>query len=130
MKERQENVYHFPDSVLLDMLEQLLGKQLIQLPECKQPAEMGRVNDPNYCRYHRVVSHPVEKCFILKKLILKLALDKKIELDLDNVVQTNHVAIIIQPDSRLSPTGSLIQFGSLEPIVIYSSLEALQNNDF
>ncbi|KAA0046253.1 uncharacterized protein E6C27_scaffold284G00560 [Cucumis melo var. makuwa] len=91
---------------------------------------MGRINDPNYCKYHRVISHPVEKCFVLKELILKLALDKKIELELDDVAQTNHAAVIIQSDSRLSAIGSLIQFGSLEPVVIYSSPEDLQNNDF
>ncbi|KAA0031754.1 ty3-gypsy retrotransposon protein [Cucumis melo var. makuwa] len=130
LKERQEKVYPFPDSDLPDMLDQLLEKQLIQLLECKRPAEMGRVNDPNYCKYHRVISHPVEKCFVLKELILKLALDKKIELELDDVAQTNHAAVIIQSDSRLSAIGSLIQFGSLEPVVIYSSPEDLQNNDF
>ncbi|KAA0057580.1 ty3-gypsy retrotransposon protein [Cucumis melo var. makuwa] len=65
-----------------------------------------------------------------KELILKLALDKKIELELDDVAQTNHAAVIIQSDSRLSAIGSLIQFGSLEPVVIYSSPEDLQNNDF
>ncbi|KAA0053464.1 retrotransposon protein putative ty3-gypsy sub-class [Cucumis melo var. makuwa] len=47
LKERQEKVYPFPDSDLPDMLDQLLEKQLIQLPECKRPAEMERVNDPN-----------------------------------------------------------------------------------
>ncbi|KAA0066955.1 ty3-gypsy retrotransposon protein [Cucumis melo var. makuwa] len=130
LKDREEKIYPFPDSDLPDMLDQLLEKQLIQLPECKGPAEMARVNDPNYCKYHRVISHPVEKCFVLKELILKLALDKKIELELDDVAQTNHVAVIIQSDSRLSAIGSLIQFGSLEPVVIYSSLEDLQNNDF
>ncbi|KAA0058531.1 ty3-gypsy retrotransposon protein [Cucumis melo var. makuwa] len=86
LKERQEKIYPFPDSYLSDMLDHLLEKQLIQLPECKQPAEMGRVNDPNYCKYHWVVNHPVEKCFVLKELILKLALDKNIELDLDGYV--------------------------------------------
>ena len=64
------------------MLEQLLKKQLIQLPECKRPAEMRRVKDPNYCKYHQAINYPMEKCFVLKELILKLALDKKIEQDL------------------------------------------------
>ncbi|KAA0048158.1 Retrotransposon gag protein [Cucumis melo var. makuwa] len=35
LKERQEKVYPFPNSGLPDMLDQLLEKQLIQLPECK-----------------------------------------------------------------------------------------------
>ena len=98
LKERQEKIYLFPDSDLPDMLEQLLEKQLIQLPECKRPAKMGRVKDPNYCKYHRVISHSVEKCFVLKKLILQLALDKKIEIDLDDVAQTNHAAVTVHSD--------------------------------
>ena len=52
-----------------------------------------------------------------------------IELDLDDVAQINHATVIIHLDSRLSATKSLIQFGLLEPVVIYSSPEALQNND-
>ncbi|KAA0054592.1 retrotransposon gag protein [Cucumis melo var. makuwa] len=75
------------------MLEQLLEKQLIQLPECKQPEQAGKVDDPNYCKYHRVISHPVEKCFVLKELILRLAREKKIELDLE-------------------------EFGTFEPVVV------------
>ncbi|KAA0056121.1 ty3-gypsy retrotransposon protein [Cucumis melo var. makuwa] len=90
LKERQEKVYPFPDSDVADMLEQLLENQLIQLPECKRPEQAGKVDDPNYCKYHRVISHPVEKCFVLKELILKLAREKKIELDIDEVAQTNH----------------------------------------
>ncbi|KAA0061108.1 ty3-gypsy retrotransposon protein [Cucumis melo var. makuwa] len=128
--ERQEKVYPFPDSNLPDMLEQLLEKQLIQLPEYKRPVGMKRENDSNDCKYHRVVNHSVEKYFVLKELILKLAIDKKIKLDLDDVALTNHAAVIIHPDSRLPAIGSLIQFGSLEHVVIYFSPEALQNNDF
>ncbi|KAA0032810.1 uncharacterized protein E5676_scaffold575G00350 [Cucumis melo var. makuwa] len=67
-----EKVYPFPDSDIADMLEQLLVKQLIQLLECKRPEQAGKVDDPNYCKYHRVISHPVEKCFVLKELILRL----------------------------------------------------------
>ncbi|TYK16438.1 ty3-gypsy retrotransposon protein [Cucumis melo var. makuwa] len=73
LKERQEKVYPFPDLDIADMLEQLLEKQLIQLPKCKRPEQAGNVDDTNYCKYHQVISHPVEKCFVLKKLILRLA---------------------------------------------------------
>ena len=77
------------------MLEQLLEKQLIQLPECKRLEQTGKVDDPKYCKYHRVISHPVGKCFVLKKLILKLAREKKIELNIDELAETNHVAVKI-----------------------------------
>ncbi|KAA0040573.1 retrotransposon gag protein [Cucumis melo var. makuwa] len=61
--------------------------------ECKRPEQAGKVDDPNYCKYHQVISHPVEKCFVLKELILKLARENKIELDIEEVAQTNHVAV-------------------------------------
>ena len=55
------------------MLDDLLENKLIELPECKCPEEMNHVDDPRYCKYHHIVSHPVDKCFILKELIMKLA---------------------------------------------------------
>ena len=73
LKELEEKKYHFPDSDVPSMLEDLLQKKFIELPKCKRPEEMGRVNDPDYCHHHRIVSHSVEKCFILKDLIMKLA---------------------------------------------------------
>ncbi|KAA0048558.1 retrotransposon gag protein [Cucumis melo var. makuwa] len=123
LKERQEKVYPFPDSDVADMLEQLLENQLIQLPECKRPEQARKVDDPNYCKYHRVISHPVEKCFVLKELILKLAREKKIELDIDEVAQTNHVAIEmtsnVPPLTQLDDQRkSLIQFGTSAPILV------------
>ncbi|KAA0066076.1 ty3-gypsy retrotransposon protein [Cucumis melo var. makuwa] len=67
------------------MLEQLLENQRIQLPECKRPKQVGKVDDLNYCKYHWVIGHPVEKCLMLKELIIKLARENKIELDIDDV---------------------------------------------
>jgi hypothetical protein len=55
---------------------------------------MHHINNPKYCKYHRVISHPVEKCFVLKDLIMKLAKQGKIALDLeDDVAESNHAAI-------------------------------------
>ncbi|KAA0050372.1 ty3-gypsy retrotransposon protein [Cucumis melo var. makuwa] len=85
LKDRQKKTYPLHDSDVTDMLEQLLENQLIQLPECKQLEQAGKTYDPNYCKYHQVSSHPVEKYFVLKELILKLAHEKKIELDIDEV---------------------------------------------
>ncbi|KAA0025726.1 ty3-gypsy retrotransposon protein [Cucumis melo var. makuwa] len=48
LRERQKKVYPFPDSDVADMLEQLIEKQLIQLPECKRSEQAGKVDDPNY----------------------------------------------------------------------------------
>ncbi|TYK09793.1 ty3-gypsy retrotransposon protein [Cucumis melo var. makuwa] len=120
----KQHVAHFIETCeTADMLEQLLENQLIQLPECKRPEQAEKVDDPNYCKYHRVISHPVEKCFVLKELILKLAREKKIELDIDEVAQTNHVAIEmtsnVPPLTQLDDQRkSLIQFGTFAPILV------------
>jgi len=75
------------------MLDDLLEKGVIELPPSKRPEELGRTNDPKYCRYHRVVSHPLEKCITLKERIMQLAKDGTIILDMDEAVKTNHTTI-------------------------------------
>ncbi|XP_024200624.1 uncharacterized protein LOC112203961 [Rosa chinensis] len=89
LKEWQQKTYPFPDSDVAGMLEDLLEKKVIKLPECKWLEEMHRVKEPKYCKYHRIISHPVEKCFILKDLIMNLAKQGRIELDVDDVAEVN-----------------------------------------
>jgi len=52
------------------MLDDLLEKGVIQLQEKKRLEEVGRTTDPKYCRYHRVVSHPLEKYIRIKECIM------------------------------------------------------------
>ena len=52
LKELEEKRYPFPNSDVPSMFEDLLQKKVIELPKCKRPEEMGRVNDSNYCHYH------------------------------------------------------------------------------
>ena len=101
LRELEQKTYPFPDSDMAAMLDDLLEKKVIELPECKRPEEMNRVNDPKYCKYHRIVSHPVSKCFILKELIMKLAQQGRIELDLEDTAATHTTTIV---------------FGSFEPV--------------
>ncbi|KAH7859334.1 hypothetical protein Vadar_000532 [Vaccinium darrowii] len=133
LKELQAKKYPFLDSDVLGMLEDLLEKKVIRLPECKHPKEIGRVNDPKYCQYHRIVSHPTEKCFVLKELLVDLASQNKILLDLDEAAESNHTTIIMgsqgspksdqkAKEEKLTLTAvavaKTIQFGSLEPVII------------
>ena len=99
---------------------------------------MGCTNDPKYYKYHRVVSHTVDKCFILKDLILRLAKEGKILLDLDEVVRSNHAMFTFgspSPTKMQSPLMSTlgvsckrIQFGTLEPVCL-SCLEPQEDAD-
>ena len=87
-----------------EMLEQLLKLKLIELPKCKRPEEMGKVDDPNYCKYHSIISHPIQKCFVLKELIMKLAKERKIDLDSNDVAQSNLATFACGLPISLSPT--------------------------
>ena len=43
LKELEEKKYHFPDSNVPSMLEDLLQKNVIKLPKCKRLEEMGHL---------------------------------------------------------------------------------------
>ncbi|KAM2532779.1 hypothetical protein PS1_001343 [Malus domestica] len=101
LRELEQKVYPFPDSDMDAMLDDLLEKKVIELPECKRPKEMNRINDPKYCKYHRIMGHHVGKCFILKELIMKLAQQGRIELDLEDTAATHTTTIV---------------FGSFDPV--------------
>ncbi|KAG9453545.1 hypothetical protein H6P81_006449 [Aristolochia fimbriata] len=100
LKDRQAKTYPFPDSDVPGMLEQLLEKNLLQLPEAKRAEDVGKTSDPNYCKYHRLVGHPTEKCFVLKDRILELATQGRIILETDDNTTTSHT-IFVQSDSGI-----------------------------
>ncbi|KAM2111777.1 hypothetical protein ACFX1R_014356 [Malus domestica] len=94
LKELEEKTYPFPDSDVAAMLDDLLDKKVIGLPECRRPEEMNRTDSPRYCKFHRFISHPTKKSFVLKDLILKLAQQGKIELDLEDTVAAHTTTIV------------------------------------
>ncbi|KAM2961478.1 hypothetical protein FF1_031048 [Malus domestica] len=96
LKELEEKIYPFPDSDIVAMLDDLLDKKVISLPECRRPEEMNRTDNPRYCKFHRFISHPTEKCFVLKDLILKLAQQGEIELDLEDTVAAHTTTIVFE----------------------------------
>ncbi|KAL0361087.1 UNVERIFIED_CONTAM: hypothetical protein Sradi_3793200 [Sesamum radiatum] len=119
----------FPDSDVPYIFYELLERKLIELPESKRPDEAGRVNDPKYCKYHRVVSHPIKRCFVVKEKIMALAKEGKIILDVEETVDTNVVGITAANNRHIlegkqevkqssTTTLSTHKFGSFEPIQI------------
>lgn len=52
-----------------EMYDGLLKEGKTQPMVIKRPAEVGRVTDPCYCRYHQFVTHPTNECFTLKNAI-------------------------------------------------------------
>lgn len=66
LEEMEEKTYLFLDSDVASMFEELLKMKFIELPEMKRPNEASMVNDPNYCKYYRLLGHPIERYFIFK----------------------------------------------------------------
>ncbi|KAM1604471.1 hypothetical protein ACFX1Z_030950 [Malus domestica] len=94
LKELEEKTYPFPDSDVVAMLDDLLDKKVIDLPECRRSEEINRTDSPRYSKFHRFISHLTKKCFVLKDLILKLAQQGKIELDLEDTVAAHTTTIV------------------------------------
>ncbi|KAK2998777.1 hypothetical protein RJ639_023121 [Escallonia herrerae] len=93
-KELEQKVYPFSDSKVPGILDFLLQHKLIDLPKMKRTEEVGQVNEPRYCKYHRLISHPTEKCFTLKEVIMDLSKKGKIHLDDEQVEESNNASII------------------------------------
>jgi hypothetical protein len=93
------------------MLDYLLTLKVIELPEMKRLEEANQTNDPKYCKYHHLISHPVERCFVLKDKIMELACQGKITFNDDDVVTSNLAMAITPTTSTFS-----IQFGSFKSI--------------
>ncbi|KAK8355793.1 hypothetical protein V6Z12_A05G312800 [Gossypium hirsutum] len=64
-----EKKYLFPDFDVASMLEELLKNKLIQLPKMKPLKKADKLDNPNYCKYHRLISH--SQNHILKGLIIR-----------------------------------------------------------
>ncbi|KAH0707302.1 hypothetical protein KY290_010337 [Solanum tuberosum] len=101
----QGKKYPFLNSDVSEIFDELLELKLIDLPEMKRPDEAGKADDPKYYKYHRIVSHPLEKCFVFKDKVMRLVNEKKIVLN----------------DEKASSNQISITFGSLDPIQIYIS---------
>jgi len=63
----EENECPYFESDALEILHMLLKKGPIELSESKSPQKVRRTNDPKYCKYHRIISHPIEKCNVFSR---------------------------------------------------------------
>ncbi|KAM1087150.1 hypothetical protein ACFX2B_012564 [Malus domestica] len=120
LKELEEKTYPFPNSDVVAMLEDLLEKKVIGLLECRRPEEMNHTDSLRYCKFHRFISHPTEKCFVLKDLIMKLAQKGIIELDLDDMVKSNYTTIT---------SGSFNSKFSLQPLGACSKTTLVKSSE-
>ncbi|KAL0455820.1 UNVERIFIED_CONTAM: hypothetical protein Slati_0921200 [Sesamum latifolium] len=84
LKEMQARQYPFLDSDIPGIFDDLLEANLIDLPKMKHPEEAERKDDPKYCKYHRLVGHTIQDCFVFKDKVMQLARQGKISLEEDS----------------------------------------------
>lgn len=94
LKEMQEKEHPFLDSNVAEIFDELLKHKLIELPKMKRPNKAGRTNNPNYCNYYKLLSHPMEKCFIFKNKFIQLANEKKIFLMMRRPVLIKYLSLL------------------------------------
>ena len=104
LKERKEVKYSFDDEDVGTIFEELLAAKMITLPEPKRPAEVNKTDDPKYCRYHRLISHTIEDCYILKDIIQEKINKHEIEVDSSSKHQTATSNMI---EGKLTPSAPL-----------------------
>ncbi|KAL0281863.1 UNVERIFIED_CONTAM: hypothetical protein Sangu_2985500 [Sesamum angustifolium] len=92
LKEMQAREYSFLDSDVPGIFDDLLEANLIDLPEMKRPEEAEQKDDPKYCKYHCLVGHPIQDCFVFKDKVMQLARQGKISLEEDSAA-TNVITI-------------------------------------
>ena len=89
LRDSKKNEYSYSEYEAPKILDKLLEKGLVQLPESRRPEEIGRTNDPKYCKYHRIISHPIEKCKAFREQVLQLTNEGKITLDKENTEESD-----------------------------------------
>ncbi|KAL0305272.1 UNVERIFIED_CONTAM: hypothetical protein Scaly_2991200 [Sesamum calycinum] len=66
LKEMQAREYPFLNSDVPGIFDDLLEANFIDLSEMKRPEEAEQKDDPKYCKYHRLVGHAIQDCFVFK----------------------------------------------------------------
>jgi hypothetical protein len=82
LSERQNQKFSFPAEEVEDLFMGLRDLGLIELPKPKRPEESSKVDEPNFCHYHRILGHTLKDCFVVKNIIQKLIDDGTIDADL------------------------------------------------
>ena len=81
LKERQSAKYSFSGEDVEPIFNELMAAGALKLPQSKRPEEVNKTNDPKYYRYHRLVSHTIKDCYVLKDIIQKMIDNDEIEID-------------------------------------------------
>jgi len=84
LRDSEKNEYSYSEYDAPKILDKLLKKGLVELLESRCPEEIGKSNDSKYCKYHRIISHPIGNCKPFREQVLQHTSEGKITLDEEN----------------------------------------------
>lgn len=96
------------------MLDDLLEANLIELLELKRSEKVNQMDNPNYCKYHRLINHFIKKCFVLKNKIMRL--HESVDIFFYNEITSFNIIVIGNLGSHQSLLA--ISFGSFELMIL------------
>jgi len=73
--------YPFDDDDIQGIFDELMAIKAISLLEPKRSAEVNKTNDPKYCPYHWIISHPIKDCYVFKDIIKDMMRRGEIEIE-------------------------------------------------
>ena len=65
-------MYSFKNEQVVTIFHLLRKGNKLNLSEVQRPNEIGRINDPNYYLFHKMVHHSTSRCFVLMDKIQAL----------------------------------------------------------
>ena len=72
LKQRLNKQYSFKDDQVVKLFKLLQKSNKLKLPEARRPEDVGKVDDPKYCMYHRMIGHPTQNWYIFKDVLQAL----------------------------------------------------------
>ena len=99
---RANKQYSFKDEHVISLFKLLHKSNKLKLSESKRSEDISKVDDPNYCLYHRIVGHPTKNCYIFKD-VLQALIDAEV--------------LKLRPEQKKVTANAVsLQFGDMPPV--------------
>ena len=95
----------FKDDQVVKLFKLLHKSNKLKLHEARRPEDVGKVDDPKYCLYHRMIGHPTQSCYIFKDMLQALIDADVLKLRPDQQVVTANAVSLQFRDMPPVPAG-------------------------
>ena len=103
---RANRLYSFKDEHVVSLFKLSQKSNRLKLPKIRCPEEVGKIDDPSYCLYHRMLGHLTKNCYIFKDVLQALIDAEVLKLHPEQKKVTANMTV-----------SSPIQFGRNLPLV-------------